>query len=293
MGLDMVAVLRKLGVSIDTNSPPITPTGVISWLGRLYDVSPEHSRLGMIEGMEIWTTGQGFAPLDLAGVEIWLIDAPRGDHLLIAERKTTFSKSQLPSREGRNLVLWELKDLAAFIGHAVIDGRLVILDETEEESLEEESEMFSGIGPFALRPKNDFSVLEEAGLDVSMAKPILIPAILHKVTGLLKGPGEDEICRWVLNCGGLYVIHDVELLEKPPLLNHEILEIESDPDFTELLSERRTHSDGMGDLLRWWTFDSDSANVESYDVLVPAHKGMDAQGNNWIMNGVSTKLHMN
>ena len=49
----------------------------------------------------------------------------------------------------------------------------------------------------------------------------------------------------------------------------------------------------MGDLLRWWTFDSDSANVESYNVLVPAHKGIDAQGNNWIMNGVSTKLHMN
>ena len=41
MALDMVAVLRRLGVSIDTNSPPLTAPGVISWFGRLIDVTPE------------------------------------------------------------------------------------------------------------------------------------------------------------------------------------------------------------------------------------------------------------
>ena len=293
MALDMVAVLRRLGVSIDTQSPPITSPGVISWLGRLYDVTPEHSNLGMKEGMEVWSSGQGFAPLDLAGIETWLFDAPRGDHLIIAERKITFDIQQAPSRDGRNLVIWTLNDMAAFIGHAVIEGRLQILDEVLEDEEESEQELFSGDGPFTLKPNNDFSPLESKGLDISMAKPVLIPAKLHKVIGLLKGPGEDEVCRWVLNCGGLQILHEFELLDRSPMLNHEQLEIVPEPDFSELLSERRSHSDGMGDLLRWWTFDSESANVVTYSVLVPAHKGKDAMGSTWILDGVSNKLHMN
>ena len=45
--------------------------------------------------------------------------------------------------------------------------------------------------------------------------------------------------------------------------------------------------------LRWWTFDSETATVETYEVLVPAHKGIDATGTEWILDGVSNKLHMN
>tara|TARA_B100000700_G_scaffold320949_1_gene419214 strand:- start:1852 stop:2736 length:885 start_codon:yes stop_codon:yes gene_type:complete len=293
MALDMVAVLRRLGVSIDSQSPPLTQPGVVSWLGRLYDVTPEHSNLGMKEGMEVWSSGQGFAPLDLAGIESWLFDAPRGNHLIIAERRITFDIQQAPSRDGRNLVIWTLNDLAAFIGHAVIDGRLQILEEEVVNDEDLEPELFSGDGPFTLKPNNDFSPLESKGLDVSLAKPVLVPAKLHKVTGLLKGPGEDEVCRWVLNSGGLHVLHEFELLDRSPMLNHEKLDIEPVPDFTDLLSERRSHSEGMGDLLHWWTFDSESANVETYDVLVPAHKGIDAMGSTWILDGVSNKLHLN
>lgn len=293
MGLDMVAVLRRLGVSIDTNSPPITPPGVISWLGRLYDVTPEHSNLGMKEGMELWTSGQGFAPLDLAGIETWFFDAPRGEHLIIAERKITFDVEQMPSRPGRNLTIWKLRDIAAFIGYAVIDGRLLIIDEDTEQIIESEPELFSGNGPFTLKPCNDFSSLDENGLDVSMAKPVLIPARLHNVTGLLKGPGEDEISRWVLNCGGLHLIGEVELLERAPFLNQESLPIVEEPDFSDILSERRSHSDGMGDLLRWWKFDNETVNLKTYDVLVPAHKGINALGQTWILEGVSSTLHLN
>ena len=293
MALDMVAVLRRLSVSIDTNSPPLTAPGVISWFGRLFDVTPEQSNLGMKEGMELWGTGQGFAPLDLAGIESWLFDAPRGDHLLIAERKINFDVKDAPSREGRNLVIWTLNDIAAFIGHAVIDGRLQILEEKFDSEEEFEHDIFSGPGPFALKPSNDFSSLDEKGLDVSMSKPVLIPAKLHKVTGILKGPGEDEITRWVLNSGGLHLLHEFELLERSPMLNHVKMEIDQNPDFSELLSERRSHSDGMGDLLRWWTFDSETSTVETYDVLVPAHKGIDATGSEWVLDGVSNKLHLN
>ena len=243
--------------------------------------------------MELWGTGQGFAPLDIAGVESWLFDAPRGDHLLIAERKLSFDVQNAPSRDGRKLVIWTLNDIAAFIGHAVIDGRLEILEEETEIVEENAPDLFRGPGPFTLKPSNDFSILEEKGLDVSMAKPILIPAKLHRVTGILKGPGEDEVSRWVLNVSGLHILHEFELLERSPMLNHVKMEIDSNPDFSDLLSERRSHSDGMGDLLRWWTFDSETATVETYEVLVPAHKGIDATGTEWILDGVSNKLHLN
>ena len=293
MGLDLVAVLRRLGVSIDSGSPPITEPGVITWIGRVYDVSPEQYNLGIREGMELWTTGHGFAPLDRAGVESWLFDAPRGSHLVIAERRVNFELNDLPSRTGRLLKLWQLDDFAAFIGHAVIDGRLSIIEEELENLEEDETDMFAGSGPFVLKPTNDFSSLESRGLDISMAKPVLLPAKLHKVRGLLKGPEVEEIDRWVLNCGGLHILESVEILVRPPMLNQEILEIIENPDFSEVLSQRRPHSQGMGDLLHWWKFDKESEKIETFDVLIPAHKGQDVSGNYWILEGVSSTLHLN
>ena len=293
MGLDLVAVFKRLGVSLDTDSAPLTEPSVITWLGRLFDVSPKHSNLGMIEGMEVWTSGEGFAPLDLVGIETWLFDAPRGDHLIIAERNTTFDVDESPVRDGRRVIIWSQDKFAAFIGHAVLDGSLVIVDADEVENVESEPELFSGNGPFTLKPKNDFSVLESKGYDISMAKPILIPAKIHLVNGVVKGPVEEEISRWVLNCDGLHIVDDFELLEKSPILKHEVLEISENPKFSEIISERRTHSDGMGDLLHWWIFDDESANVTEHQVLVPAHKGIDAFGKAWILNGVTGKLHTN
>ena len=293
MGLDLVAVLRRLGVSIDAGSPPITEPGVITWLGRVYDVSPEQHNLGLSEGMELWSTGQGFAPLDRAGVESWLFDAPRGSHLVIAERKVNFDIIDLPSRNGRLLKLWQLDDFAAFIGHAVIDGRLSIIEEEPEDVEQEEIDIFAGPGPFVLKPMNDFSSLESRGFDISMAKPVLVPARLHKVRGLLKGPAVEEIESWLLNCGGFHILESVEILESPPMLNQVILEIDENPDFSEILSQRRPHSEGMGDLLHWWKFDSKSQKIDTFDVLIPAHKGQDMRGNYWIFDGVSSTLHLN
>ena len=293
MGLDLVAVLRRLGVSIDSGSPPITEPGVITWIGRVYDVSPEQYNLGIREGMELWTTGHGFAPLDRAGVESWLFDAPRGSHLVIAERRVNFELNDLPSRTGRLLKLWQLDDFAAFIGHAVIDGRLSIIEKEPENLEEDETDMFAGSGPFVLKPTSDFSSLEPRGLDIAMAKPVLLPAKLHKVRGLLKGPEVEEIDRWVLNCGGLHILESVEILVRPPMLNQEILEIVENPDFSEALSQRRPHSEGMGDLLHWWKFDKESEKIETFDVLIPAHKGQDVSGNYWILEGVSSTLHLN
>ena len=41
----------------------------------------------------------------------------------------------------------------------------------------------------------------------------------------------------------------------------------------------------MGDLLHWWKFDKESEKIETFDVLIPAHKGQDVSGNYWILRG--------
>jgi hypothetical protein len=77
------------------------------------------------------------------------------------------------------------------------------------------------------------------------------------------------------------------------MLNHEHLLIEESPSFADVLSERRAFSDGMGDLLRWWKFEESSSNSVQYNVLVPAHKGVDSLGKKWVLNGVTGKIHSN
>ena len=109
----------------------------------------------------------------------------------------------------------------------------------------------------------------------------------------MRGPEDEEIEKWVLDCLGFTILDNIELLEKTPLLNRESVVFDDNPNFKKLLSKRRVYKDGMGDLLRWYRFDEESANVEAYDVLVPAYKGVDSNNNFWIFDAVSTKLHRN
>lgn len=296
MGPDLTSLLERLGIVFEYSSKPVVMPGVIRWLGRLSEVSPEQMKNGLLEGMEVWTSGQGFAPIDLPSVESWLFDAPRGSHLLLTERKINFDKINAPKREGRELLIWTRNEIATFVGLAILDGTIELIESEEAESIidvDSEEFILEKPGIKVLKPINDFSALEEAGIDIALAKPVLLSAKIHRVTGMLRGPEQITIERLVLNCGGLHVISDLQLLPRTPMLNRFDLEIQSEPDFSNLLSERRVHSEGLGDLLHWWRFDNDSAAVDTYEVLVPAHKGRDVNGKLWILDGVSSKLHRN
>lgn len=293
MTQSMVAILETLRVSLDTGSTPFVNSGVINWLGRTFNVSPYHTKLGLIEGMEIWTSESSFAPLDLEGVERWLIDIPRGSHLLICRNKVMFNMAELPRREGIDLVFWSHDDIANFVGHAVLDGIIDVGIHEEKATESEDASLFSGRGPHTLKAKNDFLSLEEYELDINLSKPVLLPAKLHFVTGMLRGPEDIELATWVLNCGGLHLLYEIEIMDKTPLLKQKEIKIDANPNFVDLLSERRVHKDGMGDLLRWYRFDKESENVETHDVLVPAYIGSDNNGEDWIFNAVLSKIQRN
>jgi hypothetical protein len=252
---------------------------------------------GLTEGMEVWTAGQGFAPLDSPSIESWLFDVPRGDHLLIVERIMSFEIDEVIGREGRTLTIWNRENLSAFIGYGVLDGEIKLLEDSEvEEEITEERGLFNGEGPFALKPITDFSVVEEAGLDLGQGRPILLNGLIHVVQGKLKGPNQEhEIEGIVLNCGGLSKLHSVELLERAPMLNRVDIGTENELNFFDVLSERRSEEseEGMGGLLRWWRFDNDTATYETYNVLVPAHQGPEPGPGTWILNGVTNVLYRN
>ena len=110
---------------------------------------------------------------------------------------------------------------------------------------------------------------------------------------MLRGPEDIELATWVLNCGGLHIIDEIEIMDKTPLLKQKEMKIDANPNFVDLLSERRVHKDGMGDLLRWYYFDKESENVETHDVLVPAYIGTGNNGGEWIFNAVLSKIQRN
>ena len=128
-------------------------------------------------------------------------------------------------------------------------------------------------------------------MDIGLARPILLNGKIHCVSGILKGPDETKVKKWVLNCGGLHLLNSIEVLERNPMFSRLDLPIEEKPNFSQVLSERRVHSEGLGDLLHWWRFDNDTANVETYDVLVPAHQGSEGDEKTWILEGVTSTLH--
>lgn len=297
MGLDVLALLRRLGVSLDSGGSPLTGPGKISWIGRIHDLTPSQMDRGLTDGMEVWTAGQGFAPLDLPSIESWLFDVPRGDHLLIVERIMSFEIDDVIGRDGRTLTIWNKENLSAFIGYGVLDGEIKLLEDSEiEEDIAEERGLFNGEGPFALKPITDFSVVEEAGLDLGQGRPILLTGLIHVVKGKLKGPNQEhDIEGLVLNCGGLFKLHSVELLERVPMLNRVDIGTEEELNFIDVLSERRSEEseEGMGGLLRWWRFDNDTATYETYNVLVPAHQGPEPGPGMWILNGITNLLHRN
>ncbi|MEL0100641.1 MAG: hypothetical protein VW862_02940 [Euryarchaeota archaeon] len=293
MAFDLTKALQRLDVNIDHSSKPLVKDGMISWLGRMYDVHPDHVQFGFTEGMEIWITGAGMAHLDLAGFESWLMDAPRGDHLLISERTVNFEISQMFNRIDRNVILWTREMLASFIGEAVLSSKISIVEENEDTTEDSEDHIFVGQGPFAIKPLNDFSILEENGLRISDATPIIIPAVIHHVKGNLVGPDTEPVEKWVLNCNGLRVIESIELMQRAPLLNKEYLSIDESPTFSKLLSVRKSHGDDVGQLLQWWKFDDNTAVIENYEVLIPGHSAVQANGKKWILEGVTNSLYRN
>jgi hypothetical protein len=125
MGSDLAALFHSLGFDLDQEGVPRISPGIIQWIARI-NATSEVLIAGCDVGSEIWSTGSGFAPLDMAAFETWSYDLPAGNHLLIAERDISFNMDDLPIRAHRNVVIWTRDDLSRVVGQALLEGRLQI-----------------------------------------------------------------------------------------------------------------------------------------------------------------------
>jgi len=296
MGSDLAALFHSLGFDLDQEGVPRISPGIIQWIARI-NATSEVLISGCDVGREIWSTGSGFAPLDMAAFETWSYDLPAGNHLLIAEREISFNIDDLPIRSHRNVVIWTRDDLSRVVGQALLEGRLQI--DAVEEVLEVESEIskdpfypLEGEGPFFLADSHGLEELNEHGLDAISSSPVLICGTAHLVSAILRGPeDEEEIKRIILDFGIHSLAGEISLLNYRPRINTVTPDTNTPVDFSKLLSQRRsTPSSGGGELLRWWRIVSESLEVIEKPIIAPGRKGIDPQGGYWLLNLATGKL---
>ena len=296
MGSDLVALFHSLGFVLDKEGIPRISPGIIQWVARI-DSTSEVLINGCDVGREIWSTGSGFAPLDMAAFETWSYDLPAGKHLLIAERDISFNLDDLPIRLHRNVVVWTKDDLSRVVGKALLEGRIQV--ETIDDNVKEEPQLnigpfhpLEGDGPFFLTDSYGLDELSEQGLDSISSSPVLISGIAYLVTAIIRGPeDEEEINRIVLDFGIQTLAEELSLLNYQPRIRTIVPESSVPLDFSKLLSQRRsTPSKGGGELLRWWRVVPESINVIEKPVIAPGRRGIDPLGGNWLLNLATGKL---
>lgn len=296
MGSDLAALFHSLGFVLDQDGSPRTSPGIIQWIARI-NATSEVSISGCDVGSEIWSTGSGFAPLDMAAFETWSYDLPAGKHLLVSEREISFNIDDLPIRAHRNVVIWTKDDLSRVVGKALLEGRLNI--DAVEQITEVESEIergpfypIEGDGPFFLADGHGLEELNQQGLDSVSSNPVLICGTAHLVSAILRGPeSEEEITSIILNFGIHSVAKDISLLNYRPRINSVTPVFDAPIDFSALLSQRRsTPSTGGGELLRWWRIDPESVQVTEKPLIAPGRRGIDPQGGYWLLNLATGKL---
>ncbi len=296
MGSDLAALFHSLGFDLDDEGSPRLSPGIIQWVARI-NATSKVLISGCDVGSEIWSTGSGFAPLDMAAFETWSYDLPAGKHLLIAEREISFNLEDLPIRLHRDVVIWTKDDLSRVVGQALLEGRLQI--DTVDQSIEVESEIslgpfhpLDGEGPFFLADSYGLDELSEHGLDAVSSSPVLISGTAHLVNTILRGPDEEEeISRIILDFGIHSLAGDITLLNYQPRIKKITPESNVVVDFSKLLSQRRsTPSKGGGELLRWWRIVPESLVVIEKPLIAPGRRGVDPQGGHWLLNLATGKL---
>ena len=296
MGSDLAALFHSLGFDLDQEGAPRISPGIIQWIARI-NATSEVLIAGCDVGSEIWSTGSGFAPLDMAAFETWSYDLPAGNHLLIAERDISFNMDDLPIRAHRNVVIWTRDDLSRVVGQALLEGRLQI--DTVDQDPEVESKIgidpfhpLEGEGPFFLADNHGLEELNEHGLDAISSSPVLIYGTAHLVSAILRGPEEEEeITRIILDFGIHSLAGEISLLNYRPRINTVTPDTNSPVDFSKLLSQRRsTPSTGGGELLRWWRIVPESLKVIEKPLTAPGRRGIDPQGGYWLLNLATGKL---
>lgn len=272
MAFDTITLFRLAGIGIDEGGRPNIPPGMVEWIGRITSIPRELLGFGLRLGSEVWQVSPGFARFEQSGFERWLVDAPKGDNLLISLREIAFDHLALSVQSDSGICIWNNEQLSTFLGTALLKGCIPLGDEQDEEMIQEQkndSELDRWI---------DSGSVMIGNLQSGIGKPRLKPIGLWAIKGNLTCDEEEEYAEWLVvdEGDGMRLLSPSEVFITPPKLEHlskAALSIaERNQQLQQLLSEsRRMNSSTDGNLseMRKWEFNPLTAEIVSIECFTP------------------------
>lgn len=249
----------------------------------------------------IWHAPAGILPITRSELDRFEMDSPKGFHLILSER-TTHPDCQ-PIDESKIQIV-SPNQISLWIGSAVLSGELVA-SIAQEESKHEEPNLASIQSNEqeiqVLRSKIDIeSWSESRGIEGFSSSPMLLEALIWKVSGDLHGPsGSSEKGEWTILedpwSQRLSIIGNSEKMHIAPKLrsasppnenwlSEDRLKIE----ISKIVEERRRGDSGemsisgsvRSMLLEKWVLDTPMASIEQFRTFIPG----------WLINLDSEKI---
>ena len=292
MSFSISTVLDELGIVIKP-AGIVCMTPGINCIGIIDSISEFELNCPVPLGSYVWHAEPGWAPIDRMELERWLVDSPAGTHWLISQRRLV-ELERIPTREGLELVLWGANDIAQWLGHGVLTGRLKLsIHENDLQSMGTITQRAQKSTPppinvVTLKPKVVLTeMLSQRGYERLQVRPILIEGREWDIDGYLIGPEDTrERNRWTLIedpfTGQLTRKGDVEELQYSPHLEtitpKSWKSIEMIRSELPSVCEERRHwqisqpsSDGeiQGSILHWWRIDESTAELTNSPILIP------------------------
>ena len=236
----------------------------------------------------VWHVPEGILPLTGSELTRWALDAPRGSHWILSQRKI---HGEYDNIDGINTEIWGPEEIAIWIGESVLSGDLIAYaPKIEVEEIEvQETPTLGPTGSISLGPLIDPEVwISQRGMDGVGLSPILLEARLWLVSGELKGPsGQLEPGTWKIFddpwAKTLQIVENEEILSSTnlriirPSSSSWITLKRFSQEAVKLLGVRRRGENTKSDssslvrstLLQKWEFDLDGSEIRSTGICIP------------------------
>lgn len=282
-------LLSARGVRLEP-SPGVVSSPGFSLLGVAERV-PEFGEKGG-NPVNVWHFESNLLPVSMAEFERWVVDAPRGRHWILSERKLPEEyTSILPP--GLEIVVWGPNDMSVWLGEAILSGELKVtaqitnVDATHTANTDREGQNHDMVG--SIKPIVEIeSWLTQKGHEGALTYPILLNCIIWKVEGTIVSPaGESENKKWMIledpwastisifdGFDNSFHSPSLRIIDPPPSRWKGTEQIKSL--LPSILDSRRQGKTEDADgsvrsiMLEWWRLDASSAIIFPRNIGIPA-----------------------
>ena len=282
-------LLRSRGIRLDYPEDSASDTG-FCLLGVAERVPEFGEKRG--EPVNIWHVKSDLLPVSMAEFERWLVDAPRGRHWLLSERKMPDRYATLLPSESE-IVVWGPNEMSVWLGEAILSGDLKVtspLSQSENTKIEHDDKRKTDRDAGTIEPIIDIeSWLIQKGLEEgALTYPIHLNCIIWEIEGNIVSPsGESEQKTWMVLedpwTSSISLFDGFDNPSSPPslrVLDPPVSKWKA-PDelISQLPSILDTRRQGQMEdndssvrsiMLEWWRLDTSSTKITPMHIGVPA-----------------------